>query len=106
MSDVEAYLLVVNAAALTLLMVTQLGLGVSAAAWSTGIAQTIGLIVLGMWLAGRNHPLAPGSALLRAMVPDWVQASADPRVARRSFIGDGRWRRRPLRARESRGSPG
>ena len=60
------------AAALTLLMVTQLGLGVSAAAWSTGIAQTIGLIVLGMWLAGRNHPLAPSPALLRAMVPDWA----------------------------------
>ncbi|WP_134724673.1 MATE family efflux transporter [Paracoccus luteus] len=55
---------------MTVVMVAQLGMGVAAAAWSAGIAQAAGLVVLALWLRARSHPLAPGRALLAALVPD------------------------------------
>lgn len=55
---------------LTVAMVGQAGMGVAAAAWSSGIAQAAGLAVLGLWLRARRHPLAPGRALLAALLPD------------------------------------
>lgn len=58
------------AAGLTIFMVGRLGMGVAAAALSVGVAQGIALVVLGMWLRGSSHPLAPGKTLMRLLVPD------------------------------------
>lgn len=59
------------AAGLTIVMVAEMGFGVAAAALSVGVAQSAALVVLGLWLRARAHPLAPGAGLLRALWPDW-----------------------------------
>ena len=60
----------VVSAALTVLMVRRLDMGVAAAAISTGTAQFAGLLVLGVWLRWVGHPLAPNRVLLSRMVPN------------------------------------
>ena len=59
------------AGALTVLMVEYLGWGVASAALSSGIAQTVGLGALGLWLTRAGHPLAPKGLVVASMLrPD------------------------------------
>lgn len=60
----------VVAAILTVVMVRQLGMGVEAAAYSTGIAQTVGLLALALWLRRADHVLRPDRDMLSRLVPD------------------------------------
>lgn len=62
----------VVATVLTWVFVTRTGMGVRGAAWAQGIAQVLGVIVLGLWLRRIGHPLAPTRALLAALRPDFA----------------------------------
>ncbi|PZO66483.1 MAG: MATE family efflux transporter [Paracoccus denitrificans] len=59
-------------ALLTFVLIARLGYHVEGAAIGQGIAQLVGLILLGVWLRWLGHPLAPDAAFIRLLKPDFT----------------------------------